>query len=59
MHDDVCAELARVGVKENELLTLVRRLAFVTPRPGGWEESLRALRGAAGRVCVSRRRGPG
>ena len=59
VHDEVCAELAGIGVKENELLTLVRRLAFVTPRPGGWEASLRALRGAAGRVCVSRRRGPG
>jgi hypothetical protein len=59
VHDDVCAELARVGAGENALLTLVRRLALVTPRPGGWEASLRALRGEARRAGVSCRRDPG
>jgi Fe-S-cluster-containing hydrogenase component 2 len=47
VHDEVRTELARVDAGGNELLSLVRRLASVTPRPGGWEASLRALRDRA------------
>jgi hypothetical protein len=50
VHDDVLAQLASVEARLRELTALVRQLAFVTPRAGGWEPSFRALQDHARRL---------
>lgn len=42
-HENALAELASVRQDLERLLMLARRLAHVTPRPGQWERSYRAL----------------
>jgi Fe-S oxidoreductase len=44
VHDEVLAQLRAADARRHELSGLVRRLAFSTPRAGGWEASFRALR---------------
>ena len=47
VHDGVRAELEVVGSRVGKLNGLVRQLAYVTPRAGGWEAGFRALQDRA------------
>ena len=47
VHDEVRAELESMTAPLRDVSAVVRQLAFVTPRPGGWETTFRALRGRA------------
>jgi len=42
-HDAVLAQLALAQRQTETLATLVRQLAWTTPREGGWEQTYRAL----------------
>lgn len=46
-HEAVLARAARAEARMQALEALLRRLAFTTPHPGGWESSYRAMQSLA------------